>query len=136
MGWVFPNNFLLYSVLVAKGYVVVHIDSVDSEHEGHVLLPCPSNEIRTLGDTLYKRIQWKRQWVVVHRAFSSISGKPPTLGSPKSRNVLVEPKVSPSLYEKANDCIVENCASMVHMVGEKRKEAHKHKASNCTLATP
>jgi hypothetical protein len=123
-GRVFPNNFLLCSVPVAKGYVVVHIDSVDSEHEGHVLLPRPSNEIRTLGDALYKRIQWRRECVVVsQRAFSSILAKHPTPGPTKSSSVLVEHKVSPSLYEEANvDSTAQICTSVPYVVGNKQKK--------------
>jgi len=116
-GCVFPNKTLLYSVPVEEGYVIVDIDFVYREHEGHLLIPRPSNETRTLGDAMYKRIQWRRQWIVVSpQVFSSpILSKPSMPGSAKSNlNVLVLPNVSPSLYEKANDFIVTNCASMAH----------------------
>jgi hypothetical protein len=47
-GRLFPNKTLLYLVRVEEGYTIVHIDFVYPEHEGHLLIPRPSNGSRTL----------------------------------------------------------------------------------------
>ena len=52
----FPQQRELYSELVLEHYVVVHIDYVYPEHEDRPLSPCPTNEVRTLGQALYKRV--------------------------------------------------------------------------------
>ena len=56
-GRVFPAQTDLRSQPVMEHYVVVHIDYVHPEHEDRPLSPCPSDEVRTLGQALYKRVQ-------------------------------------------------------------------------------
>jgi len=52
-------------------YVVVHIDYVHLEHEDRPLSPPPSREVRSLGQALYKRVQWRRGQIVVSKVLSS-----------------------------------------------------------------
>ena len=55
-GRVFPLQSELCSEPVLDGYVVLHIDYVYPEHEDRPLSPCPSDEVRTLRQALYKRV--------------------------------------------------------------------------------
>ena len=73
-GRVFPQQSELCSQPVQEHYAIVHIDYVYPEHEDRPLSPCPSDEVRTLGHTLYKRVQWRRGHLVV---------SPKVLSSPK-----------------------------------------------------
>ena len=54
--------------------VVVPIDYVHLEHEDKLLSQALSPEVRTLGQALYKRVQWRRDQIVV---------SPKVLSSPK-----------------------------------------------------
>ena len=59
-GRVFPVQTNLCSQPVMEHYVIVHIDYVHPEHEDRSPSLPPSPEVRTLGQALYKRIQWRR----------------------------------------------------------------------------
>ena len=52
-------------------YAIVHIDYVHPEHEDRSLSPPLSPEVRTLGQALYKRVQWRRGQIVVSKVLSS-----------------------------------------------------------------
>jgi hypothetical protein len=105
-GQVFPNKSLLYQAPVE----VVHIDHIYPEHEGQLLISPPSNEIKTLGEAIYKMMKWRREWIVVRQVLSApITSKPPPPGFAKS---LLVPNVSPSLYDKVNGCTVKYTSPM------------------------
>ena len=77
-GRVFPAPNELCSQPVIEHYVVVHIDYVHPEHEDRPLSPPPSHEVRSLGQALYKRVQWRRGQIVVSKVLSSPKlSKPP-----------------------------------------------------------
>ena len=59
-GLVFPQQSELCSQPVQDGYAVVHVYFVYPEHEGLVLSPPPSVEVTTLGQAIFKWVQWKR----------------------------------------------------------------------------
>jgi len=59
-GRVFPQQSELCSQPVQDGYAVVHVYFVYPEHEGLVLSPPPSVEVTTLGQAIFKWVQWKR----------------------------------------------------------------------------
>ena len=58
-GRVFPLQSELCSKLVLDGYAIVHIDFVYPEHEERLLSSRPSPKVRTLGQAIYKRVQWR-----------------------------------------------------------------------------
>ena len=78
---------------------------------GFVLTPPPSDEITTLGEALFKRIQCMRGCIVVSlKVLSSPrSSRPPLPGSAKSNlNDLVVPNVSSSQDEKVKSASKEH----------------------------
>jgi hypothetical protein len=81
-GQVFPGQTQLWSELVRENYAVVHIDYVHPEHQHRLLSLCPSPQVRTLGQALYKRVQWKRDQIVVTP--NPKSSKPPLPSGSKS----------------------------------------------------
>jgi hypothetical protein len=84
-GRVFPQKTKLCSQPVLEHYVVVHIDYVYPKHEDKPLSLHPSPEVRTLGQALYKRVQWRRGHLVVSpNMISSTKSRPPKPGSSKS----------------------------------------------------
>ena len=67
------------------GYVVLHIDYIYPKHEERLLSPCPSPKVRTLGQALYKRVQWRRGHLVVSpKVISSLKSRSPKPRSSKS----------------------------------------------------
>ena len=84
-GWVVPTQTELCSQPVMEHNVVVHIDYVHLEHEDRPLSPPPSREVRSLGQALYKRVQWRRGQIVVSKVLSSPKlSRPPLPVSSKS----------------------------------------------------
>ena len=66
-------------------YAIVHIDYVHPEHEDRSLSPPLCPEVRTLGQALYKRVQWRRGQIVVSKVLSSPKlSRPPLPVSSKS----------------------------------------------------
>ena len=65
--------------------VVVPIDYVHLEHEDKLLSQALSPEVRTLGQALYKRVQWRRGQIMVSKVLSSPKlSRPPLHVSSKS----------------------------------------------------
>lgn len=84
----------LLSQPVLDGYAVVRVDYVNLDHTERVLSPPPSDEVRTLGEAVYKKIQWRRGHLVVSPkgvAISSPKSSRPPLPSAK-RNLLEGPQ--------------------------------------------
>ncbi|RLM49020.1 hypothetical protein C2845_PMPSC055709 [Panicum miliaceum] len=66
-GLVYPQQTILHSVPVLYGYAVVKVEMVCNNSEGDVLDPPPPNdEIKTLGQAMLQRIQWKRSHIIVN----------------------------------------------------------------------
>ncbi|KAG2561432.1 hypothetical protein PVAP13_8KG213701 [Panicum virgatum] len=69
-GLVYPQQTILHSVLILFGYAVVKVEMVIDDAKDIELVPPPNDEIRTLGEAILQRIQWKRSCIVVNRISS------------------------------------------------------------------
>ena len=87
-GWVVPTQTELCSQPVMEYNAIVHIDYVHPEHEDRPLSQPPSPKVRTLGQALYKRVQWRRGRIVVLVSLKVLSSpklsRPPLHVSSKS----------------------------------------------------
>ena len=120
MGKVWPNKTIIHrDEPVEEGYAVVLIDHVYPEHVGWLLKPPSNKYVRTLGEAMYKRLKWRREWIVVRAASSA-----PMHGF--ARSLPVVPNVSPLLHDKAYGSTVTNCSSMAHLLGKKESKLRKH----------
>ncbi|CAN6381665.1 unnamed protein product [Urochloa humidicola] len=64
---VYPKQSILHSVPVLSGYAVVKVEMVCNKSEHDVLDPPPPNdEIKTFGQAMLQRIQWKRSCIIVN----------------------------------------------------------------------
>jgi len=131
-GRVFPQQKQLYSVPVQDGYAIVLIDFVYPEHEGYVLSPPISrDEVRTLGEALFKRVQWSRTCIQVSPKASSPNPlRSPLSGSAKInlKDLVVPHHVSSSPVGKANSAskaIVapKNPTKSTHAASEHQRSA-------------
>jgi hypothetical protein len=119
-GKVFPMQTELYSVPVQDGYVVVLVDFVYPEHESFVLTPPPTAEVTTLGEAMFKRVQWRKDGIVISPKEVSTKGSLIGRSAKYSLKDLVC-NVSSSLDETTKSAAptVGNCASKEHAEGKK-----------------
>jgi hypothetical protein len=122
-GKVFPMQTELYSVPVQDGYVVVLVDFVHPEHESFVLTSPPTAEVTTLREDMFKRVQWRKDGIVISpKEVSTKSSLGPTLIGRSAKHSLKDLvcNVSSSQDETTKSApTVGNCASKEHVEGKK-----------------
>jgi len=87
-GLVYPQQTILRSVPILFGYAVVKVEMVMDDAKDFELVPPPNDEIRTLGEAILQRIQWKRSCIVVNH---TSSGPPNRVAQSSSPPIVPQP---------------------------------------------
>ncbi|TVU01375.1 hypothetical protein EJB05_53144, partial [Eragrostis curvula] len=66
MGQVHPEQYVLHTVEVTNGFVVVFVDSVVAKLRDEKLERPVNDEVTTVGEALLQRVQWRRTCVVIN----------------------------------------------------------------------
>jgi len=107
-GLVYPQQTILRSVPILFGYAVVKVEMVIDDAKDIELVPLPNDEIRTLGEAILQRIQWKRSGIVVNHTSSA---EPPKIVAQHSSPPIL-PK--PPQDSKRSPCGAAFSAPLLH----------------------